>query len=98
MRVFLNAHFKKIFKTTDFDPINIKFPSLNALLQITESFKVQKGFIDILIFDALIGNCDRHSENWGLVGNTNSDGLKNRLAPAYDNAASLSNGWKISNR
>ena len=62
--VFLNAYFEKIFKTTDFDPINIKFPRLDALLQITESFKVQKGFIDILIFDALIGNCDRHSENW----------------------------------
>lgn len=44
------------------------------------------GFIDILVFDALIGNTDRHCENWGII--EAEDGGK-RLAPAYDNSSSL---------
>lgn len=44
----------------------------------------------ILAFDALIGNTDRHPENWGLVRRFHPGLLPNfRLAPAFDNATSL---------
>jgi hypothetical protein len=43
-------------------------------------------FIDILVFDTLIGNTDRHSQNWGMI--INQKGEK-KLAPAYDNSSSL---------
>lgn len=43
-----------------------------------------------LAFDALIGNTDRHSENWGFLASTQSDGkLAFSMAPAFDNGTSL---------
>lgn len=45
----------------------------------------------ILVFDALIGNTDRHQENWGFVW-TSIPGQSNRplaLSPAFDNGTSL---------
>lgn len=42
-------------------------------------------FCGYLMLDALIGNTDRHHENWGVIAS--SDGVF--LAPSYDHAASL---------
>ena len=42
-------------------------------------------FAGYLMLDALIGNTDRHHENWALVRRGNID----YLAPSYDHAASL---------
>lgn len=42
-------------------------------------------FIGFLLFDFLIGNQDRHEENWGLI----SCGEKIFLAPTFDHASSL---------
>jgi hypothetical protein len=41
---------------------------------------------DMLLFDAIIGNTDRHQDNWGLLWRSNSDA---RLAPVFDNGTSL---------
>ena len=41
---------------------------------------------ETLLFDALIGNTDRHQDNWGLLRMT--DG-KVRMAPVFDNGTSL---------
>ncbi|MBP7334930.1 HipA domain-containing protein [Niveispirillum sp.] len=44
----------------------------------------------ILAFDALIGNTDRHPENWGFLVNQCTDGTQSfRFAPAFDNGTSL---------
>ncbi|ATH79457.1 hypothetical protein CLM76_03960 [Vreelandella venusta] len=40
-----------------------------------------------LCFDALIGNTDRHQENWGLIWN--EDGPSARFTPYFDNGTSL---------
>jgi hypothetical protein len=42
-------------------------------------------FIGYLMFDALVGNTDRHDENWGVI--LSSRGFE--LAPTYDHASSL---------
>ena len=44
-----------------------------------------KGFVKIMIFDALIGEQDRHEENWGI---TEKQG-ENFISPLYDNGDSL---------
>ena len=44
-----------------------------------------KDFIKIMIFDALIGEQDRHEENWGI---TEKEG-KSFISPLYDNGDSL---------
>lgn len=47
--------------------------------------KLFGGFIRIMVFDALVGEQDRHEENWGL---TCIDG-KYKISPLYDNGCSL---------
>jgi len=47
--------------------------------------RLLKSFADVLLFDAWIGNGDRHQENWGIVIGPNAI----RLAPIYDTAACL---------
>lgn len=42
-------------------------------------------FLKILIFDALVGEQDRHEENWGII----VENGKYRLSPLYDNSCNL---------
>lgn len=43
-------------------------------------------FVGYIVLDALIGNTDRHHENWGVVRSATPSG---KLAPSYDHASSL---------
>lgn len=51
--------------------------------------KAWTNFKKMLIFDCLIGNNDRHDENWGICFNLKSE--KAELSPIYDNASCLTN-------
>ena len=46
----------------------------------------------ILTFDTIIGNADRHPENWGAVSWSDPEGspIRTRLSPAFDNGTALS--------
>ncbi len=45
---------------------------------------------DMLLFDALIGNTDRHQDNWGLLWSRDGEGRAHvRPAPVFDNGTSL---------
>jgi hypothetical protein len=46
-------------------------------------------FIGYLMLDALVGNTDRHHENWGVVTQRVAGGHTRRIAPSYDHASSL---------
>lgn len=56
----------------------------------------QTYWCDMLLFDALIGNTDRHQDNWGLLWQRSNERLKVRLAPVFDNGTSL--GYEILER
>ncbi|MEX1361901.1 MAG: HipA domain-containing protein [Nannocystaceae bacterium] len=43
-------------------------------------------FVGYLLLDAMIGNGDRHHENWGVLHDAKG---RRRLAPSYDHASSL---------
>jgi HipA-like C-terminal domain len=62
-------------------------------MTITRRYGVQDAVAawgQLLAFDALIGNTDRHPENWGLVWRYQQAHLPIvSLAPAFDNATSL---------
>jgi hypothetical protein len=46
--------------------------------------------VGYLIFDAWIGNTDRHHENWGITLERQGEhGYRFRLAPTFDHASSL---------
>ncbi|MBT9499077.1 MAG: HipA domain-containing protein [Zoogloea sp.] len=44
-------------------------------------------WVDALLFDALIGNTDRHQDNWGFIFRNNPPAIT--LAPMFDNGTSL---------
>ena len=46
-------------------------------------------FVGYLTLDALIGNTDRHHQNWGLVAGLKPNSNFVRLAPTFDHASSL---------
>lgn len=50
-------------------------------------------FCKLFLFDALIGNTDRHQDNWGLLWRQIEGRANARLAPAFDNGTSL--GYEI---
>ena len=45
--------------------------------------------VNMLLFDALIGNTDRHQDNWGLVISSINLHFPIRLSPFFDNGTSL---------
>lgn len=52
--------------------------------------KLFNGFIRTMVFDALIGEQDRHEENWGIVKKNN----EYRFSPLYDNGDNLLKEFK----
>ena len=88
---------------SDFDDSSGRHHNLVDLRLICRAFSI-RGLIspdwiqwlyDMLLFDALIGNSDRHQENWGFVFVPESapgitpPKVKGYLAPYFDNGTSL---------
>jgi hypothetical protein len=46
-------------------------------------------FLNMLIFDALIGNRDRHQNNWAILLKVQNDNPVIQFCPLYDNGSSL---------
>lgn len=46
-------------------------------------------FVGYLLLDALIGNTDRHHENWGMLSSNDPAVYRSFLAPTFDHASSL---------
>ncbi len=68
------------------DPLHYTVESiLKTIYRETKSSTDAKMFIRVLIFDALIGNHDRHGRNLALMVTSQ----KQRLAPIYDNPSYL---------
>lgn len=61
--------------------------SINMILNSIKETELEDRFLIIPIFDALIGNSDRHHSNWGIVKNNVSGNI--RISPLYDNGSSL---------
>lgn len=69
-------------------PINYENTSMSA----------HEFFIGYLVLDALVGNTDRHHENWGVVVLTKEDSLDVHLTPTFDHASSLGRNETSQNR
>ncbi|HEY5587781.1 MAG TPA: hypothetical protein VIK86_02360 [Candidatus Paceibacterota bacterium] len=57
------------------------------ILQSIKKTELGNDFLTIPIFDALIGNSDRHYSNWGIVRNKINGEI--RISSLYDNGSSL---------
>ena len=51
--------------------------------------RATRQFAGYIVLDALIGNTDRHHENWGLLAKRTKSGVRGFLAPTFDHASSL---------
>lgn len=51
--------------------------------------RARRTFAEYLVLDALIGNVDRHHENWGLLRKRVKDQWQGALAPSFDHASSM---------
>ena len=77
--------------TIDVDILNHQYSYDNIMLMLEENKKLTNIeetislFWDMYIIDALIGNFDRHGNNWGFIKSNN----KYRLAPIFDNGSCL---------
>jgi HipA-like C-terminal domain len=80
------------------DLIVIRDPQFDRFDTRVHSFQLVEGvlapiaprlvssLIEMLVFDAAIGNSDRHQDNWGVILSSKGEP---RLAPAYDHGSSL---------
>lgn len=55
--------------------------------------KLFNDFLKIMVFDALVGETDRHEENWGITKSQ----LGYRISPLYDNGCNLLRNFKDEN-
>lgn len=73
------------------DPSTKKKYSLEMILKCTFGYAIKRQIIEMMVFDYLIGNSDRHQSNWALLGDrkgAKKAGSK-RFCPLYDNGSSL---------
>lgn len=77
--------------------VNLMRGSLRDNLAVCRAHKVagaDRWWGRTIAFDALIGNTDRHLENWGLLVRREQEGKPEySLPPVYDNGTSL--GWEM---
>ncbi len=69
---------------------------MNIFLGIERTFttpeagrKAKVRMAEYVMLDALIGNTDRHHENWGILRKWTGDHWSGSLAPSFDHASSL---------
>lgn len=55
----------------------------------TDMFDYPKDILDMLVFDAIIGNNDRHLNNWDYYVFQGENGLMFKQTPIFDNGSSL---------
>lgn len=74
---------------TGFDRYRLDYYEYETIVRLLKEYDLEKDFVFLPIFDALIGNQDRHCDNWGIL--RGDKGF--RFSPAYDNGSSL--GFQI---
>ena len=81
----INKYYPNYNPETLFDDINKEYYSLEMILNSLKDYDFQREFLKIPVFDFLIGNTDRHQNNWAILQKDEDV----RLCPLYDNGSSL---------
>lgn len=75
----------------DFDERDLNQYTLEKALQIVRELNCTDRFYEMLLFDFIIANQDRHAQNWGVLTNRLTE--TKTLSPLYDNGSSLFSGF-----
>lgn len=94
MSLIIPAYDRKKGELHNFETITTTFT------QVCNVKQWQQKWAEILLFDAIIGNTDRHQENWevytNVKGGLSKNPIEQRLSPAFDNGTSM--GYQIQNQ
>lgn len=77
------------------EDVRVLMTALTGAVNLRVEVDWRKWWADALLFDALIGNTDRHQDNWGFVFSRGVGGIEGRdmllceLGPYFDNGTSL---------
>ena len=80
---------KRKFHQTDHTVANVLTALDNAFCKDAAKQKAKASFAEYLVLDAVIGNTDRHHENWGMLRKLKDGDWYGFLAPSFDHASSL---------
>ena len=61
----------------------------NVFVERTTALEAKRRLAEYIVLDALIGNTDRHHENWGVLRRRSGDLWEGFVAPSFDHASSL---------
>lgn len=81
----INKYYPDYNPNTLYDEEKGEYYSLEMILNSLKEYSFQKETFKILIFDFVIGNTDRHQNNWAILQGEDDT----RLCPLYDNGSSL---------
>ena len=80
---------EKRFRQSDHTLENI-FAALDLLFASPDGRRrAKRRLAEYLVLDALIGNTDRHHENWGILRKRTGGRWTGMVAPTFDHASSL---------
>jgi len=88
MQQLIENYDMKVGVKHNFITISILMKALHKVM----NEKWAETWAKIFTFDAIIGNTDRHHDNWGIIWNVEefaSDKVTATIAPAFDNGTSL---------
>jgi hypothetical protein len=68
----------------DFEPYDLRAHTYQRLRKVASLSTFRAGIHDMILLDALVGNVDRHVNNWGFVSNSVV-----YFAPLFDNGSTL---------
>lgn len=86
--VYLINQIDEGFKNTSLmNPKTKQYYTVDLILRSVEKYGLMQDAINMLVYDALIGNRDRNPSNYGII--LNHETGEYRFAPLYDNGTSL---------
>lgn len=82
-----NPH--KEFRQSDHTLANIFLALERTFTKPEAAHRAKTTLASFLVLDAVIGNTDRHHENWGILRKQVADRWQGSVAPTFDHASSL---------
>lgn len=86
---FISAKFPQYSIDKMQDETDGRYYCLEHLLSTVPKFCLNRVHIEMMLFDFLIGNSDRHQSNWAFLLKVDEQPLRILPCPLYDNGSSL---------